>query len=108
VGTSRPAFKAKVATAAIRVEMTLSNWHSFFDVQPIRSRRAKRSFKEGAAERLKLPAGRRWWRTKQNVCSPRTRRIIITGASVIGTVDGDMEVFAHPILCVSPLKRKID
>ena len=26
----------------------------------------------------------------------------------IGTVDGDKEVFAHPILCVSPLKCKID
>jgi transposase len=41
-----PAFKAKVALAAIKGELTLSELAQLFDVPPIRSRRGRRNFKK--------------------------------------------------------------
>ena len=48
--THGPAFKAKVALAAIKGEKTLAELAKLFDVHPgIRSRRGKAQLQEGAA-----------------------------------------------------------
>ena len=43
--THTPAFKAKVALAAIKGELTLAQLAEQFDVHPTRSRNGRRSFK---------------------------------------------------------------
>ena len=58
-----PAFKAKVALAAVKGDRTIAQLAEQFDVHPIRSRRGRRSWRVALPEFLDLTA-LRWPRLR--------------------------------------------